>query len=189
MRLRRLIVLTIVLVAIGIAVAALREQRRRFMAMSDDEIRAMLAGKLATKVDDEQLAQIQDAVITAVRAQRGEEAQPIGAVTGTLAYREKIAMPADAVVIVQLLDTSKLDVPAEEISTQLIEDPGSVPVPYKVSFDPAEIVDNHAYSVRATIESGDDLLWTTDTSYPVITNGNPLTADLLLIKVPEPADT
>ncbi|MFB3048922.1 MAG: YbaY family lipoprotein, partial [Acidimicrobiia bacterium] len=40
------------------------------------------------------------------------------------------------------------------------------------------------YTVEATISSGDALLWTTDNAYPVITRGNPLTADLLLIAVP-----
>jgi putative lipoprotein len=59
-----------------------------------------------------------------------------------------------------------------------------VPVDFSVGFDPADIIDSHSYTVEATISSGDALLWTTDTAYPVITRGNPLTADLLLIALP-----
>ncbi len=183
MKLVKTLVLIGIAAGIGIAVASALEQRRRFLAMSDDEIRAMLETKLTGKVSDEQLSEIQEAVVTAAHSMR----QPTttgASVTGTVTYRERIAMPPGALVEVQLLDTSRMDVPAEEISMQLIEDPGSVPVPYRLGFDADDIIDNHTYSVRATISSGDDLLWTTDTAYPVITRGNPLTADLMLVAVP-----
>ena len=157
-------------------------QRRRLAEMSDEELRAFLAGKLGDKVPPEQLSAIQEAVVAKVR---GEQGAPTVEVSGTVAYRERIAMPPDAVVIVKLLDTSRMDVAAEELGVHLIDGPGSVPVPYSIAFDPAEIDERHTYSVRATISLGDELLWTTDTNYPVITGGNPLTADLLLVAVPE----
>lgn len=170
---------------VAAALALAINQRQKLAAMSDDEIRAMLDEKLGGRVSGDQLAEIQDAVIAGVR-RTGAGGGEAAAVTGTVAYRERIAMPPDAVVIVQVEDTSLMDVPAEVIGTQVIESPGSVPVPYSVGFDPGEIVDSHTYSVRATISSGDTLLWTTDTASPVITRGNPLTADLLLVSVPEP---
>ncbi len=171
---------------IGAAFAFAVNQRQRFAAMSDDEIGAFLAEKLGEKVPQEQLTQIQDTVISKIRGY--PTAPQTAAVTGTVTYRERIAMPEDAVVIVSLEDTSLMDVPAEQIGVQVIESPGNVPVSFSVGFVPAAIVDNHSYSVRATITSGDRLLWTTDTNYPVITRGNPLTADLLLVAVPEPVD-
>ena len=172
----------------GIAVgAAAFYQRQKLAAMSDDEIRAFLAEKMDGRVPGEQLAQIQEAVIAKVRKQ-SSTGSATASVTGAVAYREKIAMPRDAVVIVKLEDTSLMDVPAGEIGTQVIDTPDSVPVSYAIGFDPDEIIDNHTYTVRATITSGDELLWTTDTAYPVITLGNPLIADLLLVAVPAPAD-
>jgi putative lipoprotein len=39
------------------------------------------------------------------------------------------------------------------------------------------------YSVRATIRHADQLLFTTDTHYPVLTRGAGNTADVLLIMV------
>ena len=172
----------------GIAIGAtVYYQRQKLAAMSDDEIRLFLAEKLDGRVPGEQLAQIQDAVIAKVRMQPSPGSTS-AAVTGTVAYREKIAMPEDAVVIVKLEDSSLQDVAATEIGAQVIESPGSVPVSYSVGFDPDEIIDDHTYTVRATISEGDQLLWTTDAAHQVITNGNPLTADLLLIVVPEPVE-
>lgn len=174
-----------VLAGVGVGIAYAMNQRQKLAAMSDEEIRAMLDEKLGGRVQEEQLVQIQDAVISKVRG-TGLSGAENAAVTGTVTYREDTPMPEDAVVIVKLEDSSLMDVPAGQIGVQIIESPGNVPVPFTVGFKPAEIVDRHAYSVRATITSGDDLLWTTDTQYPVITSGNPLTADLLLISVPQP---
>jgi putative lipoprotein len=175
-----------VIVGAGVAVAYAMNQRQKLAAMSDDEIRAMLEEKLGGRVTDEQLVEIQNTVISKVRGTSATAGMGTASVTGTVTYREKIAMPQDAVVIVKLQDTSLMDVPAVEIGAQVIENPGSVPVPFTVGFDPAEIIDNHTYTVRATITSGDELLWTTDTASAVITSGNPLIADLLLISVPQP---
>lgn len=162
----------------GIAVAF--RQRDRILAMSDDELRTFLADRIGDKVPPEQLLAIQDAVVARVA-----EMRPAGQVTGTVTYRERIAMPPDAVVIVTVEDSSLMDAPAIEIGAHVIDSPGSVPVPYAVGYDPAEIVEGHTYTVRATISAGDDLLWTTDRAYEVITGGNPTTADLVLVQVPE----
>ncbi len=170
---------------VGAAVAIAVDQRRKFAAMSDAEIRALLEQKLAGRVSDEQMLQIQDAVIAKAHRRQATSAHG-AAVTGTVTYREQTPMPEDAVVIVILEDSSLQDVPAEQIGVHVIEDPGATPVVFSVGFDPAEILDAHTYSVRATISSGDQLLWTTDTRYPVITRGNPLTADLLLVAVAQP---
>ena len=180
------ILLVVVVAAFGVAVLLAVGQRRKLAAMSDDEVRALLEGKLSDKVDGEQLAQIQEMVIAMVRG--GRRSSSAAAVTGTVSYRESDPMPASAVVIVTLADTSVTDAAVGQIGAHVIEEPKTVPVGFSVGFDPADIIDNHSYTVEATISSGDALLWTTDTAYPVITRGNPLTADLLLIAVPESVD-
>ena len=180
------ILLVVVVAAFGVAVLLAVGQRRKLAAMSDDEVRALLEGKLSDKVDGEQLAQIQEMVIAMVRGRR--RSSSAAAVTGTVSYRESDPMPASAVVIVTLADTSVTDAAVGQIGAHVIEQPKTLPVGFSVGFDPADIIDNHSYTVEATISSGDALLWTTDTAYPVITRGNPLTADLLLIAVPESVD-
>ncbi|MDX2344779.1 MAG: hypothetical protein QNL12_14125 [Acidimicrobiia bacterium] len=44
----------------------MHEQKQRFLALSEEEQRAFLADKIGSKVPEEKLAEIQDAVISAV---------------------------------------------------------------------------------------------------------------------------
>ena len=101
-------------------------------------------------------------------------------VTGDVVYRQKIALPQDAVVQIQIINASLMDAPAEVLGEQIITEPGQVPIPYEVCYDPSEINDNLMYSVSARITNGSgDLLFISDTVTPVITNGNP-TEDVLI---------
>lgn len=104
-------------------------------------------------------------------------------VTGTLMYRERIALRPGSVAEVWLLDTSLADAPAVEIAYQRIEDPGNPPIPFALDYDPAEIREGMQYGVRATIKSGDQLLFTSDTHYPVLTRGAGNTAEVMLVMV------
>jgi putative lipoprotein len=97
------------------------------------------------------------------------------AVTGTVTYLQRIALPDDAVVTVQIQDTSLADAPAVVVGEQIIETDGQqVPIPYKVAYSPDDIQDNHTYTMSARIEDADgNLLFINDTAIPVITNDNP----------------
>jgi uncharacterized lipoprotein YbaY len=96
------------------------------------------------------------------------------AVTGTVTYLQRSALPPDAVVTVRLSDISKADAPAEVIAEQTIPTQGNqVPFAYILPFDQAQIVDSHTYAVQARIEAGGKLLFINTASYPVITRGNP----------------
>ncbi|UCG23825.1 MAG: META domain-containing protein [Chloroflexota bacterium] len=106
-------------------------------------------------------------------------------VTGTVTYHQRIALPEDAMVTVQIQDTYRADAPAEVIGEQIIETNGrQVPIPYMVSYNPDAIVENHTYTMSAQITDGQGtLLFTNDSSMPVITNGNP-TTDVEIVVVP-----
>ena len=119
---------------------------------------------------------------------REETAANVSQVTGTLMYRERMALPPDAVAEVWLLDTSLADARAEEIAYQRIESPGNPPIPFVLEYDAQQIREGMQYSVRATIRHADRLLFTSDTHYPVLTRGAGNTADLVLIKVSEARD-
>jgi len=107
------------------------------------------------------------------------------AVAGTVTYLQRIALPPDAVVTVRIEDVSRADAPAEVIGEQVIKTEGAqVPIPFEVPYDPGKIEDNHSYSLRVRIEdSAGKLLFTNDTSVPVITRGNP-TQDIEVIVIP-----
>ena len=113
----------------------------------------------------------------------GDASNDTAQVTGTLMYRERVALRPGSVAEVWLLDTSLADAPAVEIAYQKIEDPGNPPIPFVLDYDPQEIREGMQYGVRATIRQADQLLFTSDTHYPVLTRGAGNTAEVLLIMV------
>lgn len=104
-----------------------------------------------------------------------------GAVTGTVTYLQRVALPPDAVIEVKLQDVSLADAPAKTIADQKITlGTRQVPVPFDLKFDPAKIDPKHSYSVRATILTEGQPRFITDKAYPVITQGNPSHVELIL---------
>ena len=106
-------------------------------------------------------------------------------VTGTVTYRQRIALPDDAVITIKIEDVSLMDVPAKAIGEQVIETDGKqVPIPYEVTYNEDDIDERHTYSMSARIEdSAGKLLFISDTTVPVITNDNP-TEDVEIVVVP-----
>jgi putative lipoprotein len=108
------------------------------------------------------------------------------AVTGSVTYRERSALPPDAVVRVQLSDVSRQDAAAIPVAQVTLTPAGrQVPLPFELRYDPKAIDSTHAYAVRATIKSGGRLIFTTTTASTVITRGRPTHADLVLSGVPD----
>jgi len=109
-----------------------------------------------------------------------ERVKPSGKVTGSITYRERIALPPDAVVRVALLDVSRMDVAATLIAETTIVPQHAVPIPFELVYDPERIDPRMVYAVRATILRGDNYLFVTDTHYPVLTRGHGESVDLVL---------
>lgn len=110
-------------------------------------------------------------------------------VTGTVTYRERIALTPEAELIVQVRDTSLLDVASKLIAEQVIPDPGQVPIKFEVEYDPDVIDPRNTYSVSARIvESGDRLAFINDTAHDVITRDNPERVDIVLVLVEPPPE-
>ena len=105
-----------------------------------------------------------------------------GTIEGSATYRERIAVPPDATLFVELQDVSLADAPAVTLAAQRYALAG-VPAQFELTYDDALIRDGHRYSVRASISQGQRLLFTTDTSYPVLTNGADDAVDLILVQV------
>jgi uncharacterized lipoprotein YbaY len=95
------------------------------------------------------------------------------AVSGTVFYLQRIALPPDASVEVKLVDISKQDVPVVTIAEQKITNPGQVPIPFELRYDPAKIDPRMTYAVQARIDQGGKLLFISTQVFPVITRGNP----------------
>ena len=115
-----------------------------------------------------------------------ENAVPIS-VTGTVVYRERIALPLDAAIDVRLEDVTLQDVPATLIGESIFAAAGQqLPIAFQVSFNPANINSEHTYQLRANITVNGTQMFTSTSAYPVITNGAPMQANILLQKVQEP---
>ena len=106
-------------------------------------------------------------------------------ISGTVSYRERIALPENAVVTVTLEDISLADAPSTVIATQEFTTDGKqVPFAFELSYDNNKIQPNHRYNMRATIHVGGKLRFTTDTIKSVITDvENTQQADLRLVGV------
>lgn len=113
---------------------------------------------------------------------RNPEAPGGGTVTGTVAHQDRLILPADAVVAVQLVAVSRRDSPGRIVAQTTFTPMGRLaPLPFELRY-PAEAVEpTRSYAVRATIRSGGFLLYTTDPHVPVITQGNPSHVKLRLI--------
>ena len=96
------------------------------------------------------------------------------AVSGTVTYRQRIALPPNAVVRVTLADVSLQDVAAKVLTEiEVPTDGRQVPIPFRLAYWPERIEATHTYSVRAQIVVDGALFMTSTTSYPVITRGAP----------------
>ncbi|CDT97142.1 conserved hypothetical protein [Vibrio coralliirubri] len=106
-------------------------------------------------------------------------------ISGTVSYRERIALPGNAVVTVTLEDISLADAPSTVIATQEFTTDGKqVPFAFELSYDNDKIKANHRYNMRASIHVDGKLRFTTDTIKSVITDvENTQQADLRLVGV------
>lgn len=93
-------------------------------------------------------------------------------VTGQVLYRERMALPPDAVLTVQLVDETPTGEPATIIGEQITRHAGQVPIKFEVHFDPVAIRPGMTYALEATISVDRTLWFLNDERYQL----DPLTA-------------
>ncbi len=117
---------------------------------------------------------------------------PAGIISGTVSYRERILLRPGSRVEITLQDVSRADAPATQIAKLEITEPGQVPIPFKLSYDPAKIDSRMSYALQARILGPDGkLLFINDTHTAVITRDAGNHADMMLVAAqssPEQSD-
>ncbi|MEQ1763775.1 MAG: YbaY family lipoprotein [Pyrinomonadaceae bacterium] len=114
----------------------------------------------------------------------GEVGTMDNVVSGTVTYRQRSALPTSAILSVTIIDVSRADAPSTIIAEQRTPTAGKqVPFSFDLAYDKAKVQERNRYAVRAEIRDGDRLLFTTDTSVPVITQGNPRSVEINLVPV------
>ena len=93
-------------------------------------------------------------------------------VTGQVLYRERIALPQDAVLTVQLIEEFPAGEPTTIIGQQVIQNPGQVPIKFELHFDPVAIRPEATYVLEANISVDHALWFENDSRYEL----DPLTA-------------
>ena len=97
------------------------------------------------------------------------------AVTGSVAYRERIALPPTAQVEIRLDDVSLADAPSRTIAQQSFTADGrQVPFPFRFTVDQRRLDPRHSYAVSARItDASGRLMFITDTRNSVAFDGRP----------------
>lgn len=101
---------------------------------------------------------------------------------GGVAYRERIALPPDAILEVRLLDVSLADAPATTIAVTRVKTRHRLPIPYRLRFDDARIKPGRSYALQARITVNGQLWFITTTRHAVFT-GKPDETDIRVERV------
>lgn len=116
---------------------------------------------------------------------------PLDRVSGSVSYRERITIPGDATLTVELLDISKADAKAERLARLSLPSGGrQLPLAFELPYYQADIQPNHRYGVRAMLtSSGGELLFTSAQHAAVLTHGAGKQVQLELQQVQARSDT
>lgn len=108
-------------------------------------------------------------------------------ITGTVSYRQRVALPPDAAVDVRLEDVSLQDAPATVIAETVFSTGGKqVPIPFQLQYNPSDILPSHSYNLRANISVKGQVLFRSTASNPVITHGAPTDVAIMLDQAESP---
>ena len=102
-----------------------------------------------------------------------QSATPSGkaSLDGEVFYLQRIALPPSATLSVSLQDVSLADAPAVVLDEQKGPIKGQVPLPFHLSYDPAQVKPGHRYSVSARIEVNGELMFITTENHAVQLDG------------------
>lgn len=102
-------------------------------------------------------------------------------VSGTLTYRQRIALPSDSIIHVALVEIRGKAAESVVLSEQSFPASGQVPIPFAITFDPKVIDPARHYAVRARItDAGGRVFWATPRPAPVLTQGHPNQAEVMV---------
>jgi uncharacterized lipoprotein YbaY len=100
-------------------------------------------------------------------------------ITGSALYRERIAMPDNAVFAAELVERMSGSV----IASMRRESAGNPPYQIRIAYDPAKIEDKLGYGVRASVIVDGTPIFTTEDMPDVITRGAPREVTIIMRKV------
>jgi putative lipoprotein len=101
-------------------------------------------------------------------------AQSTAAVSGTLTYRERIALPANAIVTVQIAELRAGAMPLVIAEQRFTTNGAQPPFRYTIAYDPTRINSSAQYTIQSNISVDGQVRFSTNQVYRVITGGAPV---------------
>lgn len=102
--------------------------------------------------------------------------------TGTVSYREKIALPDGAQLTVRIFDVTKAGEPATLIAEGTFPAVGPSPIAFALAYDSAKVDANGLYAAEAVIESAGETLFATPERIPVLPHGKPARTEITVMR-------
>jgi putative lipoprotein len=102
-------------------------------------------------------------------------------VSGSITYRERIALPPNAIVRVTL---ESVGAPIEVLAEQTIETKGKqVPIPFSLNYDTSSLREDTSYVIRAQILVEQQLRFAGDVAYPTAPHQQPARVEVIVRSV------
>lgn len=121
-------------------------------------------------------------------AATGDSGTTEATIRGSAFYREKIRLPPDVELRVQLLDNQLADTQAAVLAQQTFRGMPGPPYTFALAYDPAGLRANGSYGLHAGLYAPDgELLFVTDTRVPVTPGGDAM-VEFRLTRVMAPDD-
>jgi uncharacterized lipoprotein YbaY/heat shock protein HslJ len=109
-----------------------------------------------------------------------------GVVSGTVTSAQRIALPPDAALHMELSDVTRVNVPARLIANQTIPTLGRQgPIPFRMFYATEDIDPNFTYVVRATIVAGGRPRFITENPPQVLTRGRSRRVEIEVVPLEE----
>ena len=116
----------------------------------------------------------------AAKSSTGATTGAAGQVTGTITYRQRIALTSRAVVEVKLVDTSRLGRSPITIAEETIKPAGrQVPIDFELTYDTRRVGARGRYAIRVRIVDRNKVRFRSD-DYLVITGGRPNNVNVIV---------
>ncbi len=118
--------------------------------------------------------------------QASGETTAMNDLSGSVFYRERIALPPGAMVHVTLEDSSRMDVAATVLAESMFPAEGAPPYSFELEYDPANITEKGRYGLRAKIEADGQLLFTSDQFLPAFDETRTRPVEILVRRAGKP---
>ncbi len=103
-----------------------------------------------------------------------------GVIRGTVTYLQKIPLPPDADLVVQLRQLSAPGEPPRLVVERIIESPGKLPVSFELRYDRRSLDATRRHELVALILRGERTLLMSGSAYPVLSGRYPDPVEIVL---------